>query len=142
MEPGERLADVHLWLRYAREDLTAAEMLADHSLIPARHICWLAQQAAEKALKAALIFAEVDFPRRHDLDGLRNLLPVSWTVKQEHPDLAILSEWAVEARYPGEWPEPVEEDARMAVKQARSVYQSVCRDLLNHGFPLQDVTYS
>jgi hypothetical protein len=44
-------------------------------------------------------------PFWHNLDALRNLLPPGWSVKQEHPDLAELTAWAVEARYPGDWPE-------------------------------------
>ena len=51
MSEIERLAEVHRWLRYAREDLVAAEaMLVQEEVMP-RHTCWLAQQSAEKALK-------------------------------------------------------------------------------------------
>jgi HEPN domain-containing protein len=96
-------------------------------------------QAAEKVLKAVLVFLQIDFPRHHDLDALRNLIPVSWPLKEEHPDLSDLTEWAVEARYPGDWPDATEEDARSAVQQARAVWQSVCRDLASHGFTIEDV---
>jgi HEPN domain-containing protein len=92
----------------------------------------------EKALKAVLVFLQIDFPRRHDLDALRNLIPGTWPLKEEHPDLAELTEWAVEARYPGDWPDATEEDACFAVQQARSVWQSVCRDLASHGFTIED----
>ena len=74
------------WLRFAREDLAEAERLLRFPDAVPRHICWLAQQAAEKALKAALILEGVEFPYRHDLDALRNLLPDGWAVKVEHPD--------------------------------------------------------
>jgi HEPN domain-containing protein len=96
-------------------------------------------QAAEKVLKAVLVFLQIDFPRYHDLDALRNLIPVSWPLKEEHADLSELTEWAVEARYPGDWPDATEEDARSAVQQARAVWQSVCRDLASHGFTFEDV---
>ena len=49
-------------------------MLESASIVP-RHVCWLAQQAAEKAIKAVLVFLQIDFPRSHDLDALRNLAP-------------------------------------------------------------------
>jgi HEPN domain-containing protein len=65
-----------------------------------------------------LVFLEIGFPRCHDLDALRNLIPVSWQLKEEHPDLADRTEWAVEARYPGDWPDATEEDARSAVRTA------------------------
>lgn len=52
-------------------------MIEQEGMIP-RHVCWLAQQATEKALKAILVFLQIDFPRRHDLDALRNLIPDGW----------------------------------------------------------------
>ena len=93
------------WIRFAQEDLQEAERLLGLQEAVPRHICWFAQQAAEKALKAGLVLEGIDFPFRHDLDTLRNLLPPGWSVKPEHPDLAELTAWAVEARYPGDWPE-------------------------------------
>lgn len=54
-------------------------------LVP-RHVCWLAQQAAEKALKAALVLEDIAFPFTHDLDALRNRLPGSWPDHTTHSD--------------------------------------------------------
>lgn len=72
---AERLREVGRWLRYAEEDLRAAQAATrDPELVP-RHACFLAQQATEKALKAGLVYLNIDVPRRHDLDALRNLLP-------------------------------------------------------------------
>ena len=128
MSDPEHRDEALRWLRFAREDLAVAERLLRFPDAVPRHICWLAQQAAEKALKAALILEGVEFPYRHDLDALRNLLPDGWAVKREHPDLAELTVWAVEARYPGDWPEATREDAQQAVAQARGVLDSVVRD--------------
>lgn len=89
-------------------------------------------------MKAVLVFFQIDFPRRHDLDVLRNLIPSGWHLKEEHPDLAELTEWAVEAHYPGDWLDATEEDALSAVQRARGVWQSVCRDLASHGFTIED----
>lgn len=137
MSETEQHVETRRWLRYAREDLEAAEaLMAQRTFVP-RHVCWLAQQAAEKALKAVLVFLEIDFPRRHDLDALRNLAPAGWQVKEEHPDLAELTEWAVEARYPGDWSDANEADARSAVEQARAVWESVYADFIRHGFRLE-----
>lgn len=117
------------WLRYAREDLQTAESMAGRDDAYPRHACWLAQQAAGKALKSALILSQVDFPFSHDLDRLRDLLPDGWRVKKECPDLAELTEWAVQARYPGDMPEAVEADARTATEQAGKVVEAVAADL-------------
>jgi HEPN domain-containing protein len=118
------------WLRYATEDLTAAEkMLSGTDSFP-RHACWLAQQAAEKALKAGLISCDQEFPFTHDLDRLRNLLPDNWQVKAKCPDLAELTEWAVEARYPGDLPEATLAEAKTAVEQANNVINSVLTNII------------
>lgn len=105
MSDPEHVLEAGRWLRYAREDLEAGErMLADSSFAP-RHTCLLAQQAGEKALKAALIYLQADYPHRHDLDVLRNLISGGWEIKSGHDYLSDLSDWAVESRYPGDWPE-------------------------------------
>jgi hypothetical protein len=38
------------------------------------------------------------------------LIPDGWQVKQSQPDLADLTEWAVEVYYPGDWPDAVGAD--------------------------------
>ena len=134
MNEAERVAEVRRWLRYAEEDLLAAEAALEQPSMVPRHACWLAQQSAEKAIKAVLIALQIDFPRRHDLDALRNLVPAGWQFKEDHPDLTTLTEWAVEARYPGEWPEAIDVDAELATQQARALWISVCSDLASHGF--------
>jgi HEPN domain-containing protein len=140
MSSPELIAEARRWLRFAREDLAGAEGSLAHTTFVPRHVCWLAQQAAEKALKAALVFEAVDFPYRHDLDALRNLLPAGWAVKHEHPDLAELTEWAVEARYPGDWPEATVADAHCAASQARAVYESVFADFVRRGVDVQETS--
>lgn len=122
------------WLEYAQQDLKAAQALTNQSESFAQQICFLSQQAAEKALKSALIFLQIEFPFRHDLDMLRNLLPQDWQTPFNHPDLTRLTEWAVEARYPSLTVDPTHEDAAMAVAQASAVVESVQRDLQQHGF--------
>ena len=72
MNATDQLAETDRWLRYAEEDLTTAETLLRQPHVVPRHVCWFAQQAAEKTLKAVLVFLQIDFPRTHDLDVLRN----------------------------------------------------------------------
>lgn len=101
MSEVERLREVDRWMRYAREDLRAASLLAGNGGVP-RAACFHAQQAAEKAIKAIFVFLQTDFPYVHDLNRLRNSLPEGWPVKENLPDLSGLSLWAVESRYPGD----------------------------------------
>jgi len=134
MQATDRLANTAQWLHFAEEDLVTAETFLRHPHVPPRQCCWFAQQAAEKALKAVLIFLQIDFPRTHDLDTLRDLVPESWQLKAAHPDLSDLTRWAVEARYPEDMQGAIEADASEAVEQARSIWTSVSTALAEHGY--------
>ncbi len=137
MRDPEVLRVLRRWLRYAEDDLRSAEILLKQGGVP-RTSCFHAQQAAEKSIKAIFVFLQVDFPLIHDLNRLRDLLPEGWAVKEDFPDLAGLSEWAVEPRYPGDLREATQEDAQAAVEQARNIYEIVLKDLGAHGYDEKD----
>ncbi len=121
------------WLRFADEDLAAAKTLTADISAPARHACYLAQQAAEKAIKAALVLMDIDPPKTHSLDALRDTLPGGWNVQTAFADLAWLSEWNASGRYPGDWPEARHEDAEQAIAEAGSVISSIRGDFARRG---------
>jgi hypothetical protein len=83
------------------------------------------------------VFLQIDFHRIHDLDALRNLLPNDWSMKAKFPDLAALTEWAVEARYPGDWQEANQSDARFAVNQASEILDAIKTDFAVHGLTVR-----
>ena len=122
------------WLRFADDDLKVAEGgVASGAYAP--HIsCFHAQQCAEKVLKSILVFLQINFPYRHDLDEIRDLIPPSWHVKTAFPDLSWLTQWATVGRYPGNWPEATDRDAQDAASQARDIWETVLNDLDQHGF--------
>lgn len=122
-------SDAARWLGYARSDLDAATTLLKHPDHYPRQVCFLAQQAAEKALKSVLVLLQIEFPFTHDLDRLRDLLPDGWRVKRDYPDLADLSIWAVEARYPADMPEVLAADAYRAVHAAEGILFSIEGDM-------------
>ena len=122
---GEQTRVMNEWLRYSEGDLFSARALAKSSDLPARNACYLAQQCAEKALKAALIAAEVEVMRTHDLDALVQRLPKQLQNGFVIFDLSWLSEWCVEARYPGDWPEANTTDATQAITIAENVFALV-----------------
>ncbi len=133
MSDPELLKELARWVRYAGDDLKIAELILEHDQVP-RAACFNAQQCAEKSIKASLVFLQIPFPRTHDLNRLCDLLPEGWDVKVDFPDLAELSKWAVEPRYPGDLMEATEADARDAVKQAGNVYETTLEDLKHHGY--------
>ena len=136
-ESEERVGEAQRWLRFAGEDLIAATALMANAPTFARHVCWLSQQAAEKAIKAGLMLEAIRFPLTHDLDALVNLLPAPWGMRERHPDLAELTEWAASARYPGDDVELTEADAARAMSQARSLYESVVSEFGRRGIGAQ-----
>lgn len=96
------------WLRYAKSDLELARIEKPEGVL-LENLCFHAQQAAEKTLKAALIFLEIDFPRTHNIRTLLDLLPEGVDVPQEVEESAILTDYAVESRYPMSG-EPVDDE--------------------------------
>ena len=57
------------WLFRANEDILVIENLFESEPETfASSICFHAQQAVEKFLKAFLVYHEIDFPKSHDLD--------------------------------------------------------------------------
>ena len=127
------MAEAARWLRYAKEDYSAAVLLLQTDT--PRHACLMAQQSAEKAIKSIYAFLNIPIPRSHDLDLLKNLLPDGWIIKTLFSDLSELSFWAVESRYPGDMPEATREDADTALTMAKAVLDSVQNDLRKQGLP-------
>jgi HEPN domain-containing protein len=130
------------WLTFARDDLAAANQLAGRKGVP-HASAYSAQQCAEKALKAALIAAGVlsagqDPPRIHDLDRLRNMLPVGWDVKRRHRNLGRLTLHGVQSRYPDDsLPAVTGREAAGARRTATSIYSSIKVDLATRGVNVQ-----
>jgi HEPN domain-containing protein/predicted nucleotidyltransferase len=120
--------DEHVWLRYGTEDLQTAERMLEGRGFALRWACYLAQQAAEKAIKAALVSAGIRFPFIHDLANVRDLVPAGTQVAQLEGDLQSLSRWAEAGRYPPE-EEATEEDAREAVALASAIVDAARADL-------------
>ena len=134
----DRLEQTRLWIRQARTDLGMADMVLASGQMDPDPACYHAQQAAEKALKAVLIFLQVQYPFTHDLDAIREQIPRGWGVREEFRNLKKLSDWSFKARYPGGWALPTRADATEATRLARAIYESVLRDLSAHGFPREE----
>lgn len=134
MKPDEsRLEIARQWLDYARSDLELAATRPREGILPGT-LCFLAQQACEKSLKALLVFNCVEFPRTHNINVLLQHLPDDIDIPSRIYEAAGLTEYAVSSRYPGV-SEPVslsEYDA--AVATATAVYEWVSV-LIGHSSP-------
>jgi len=112
--------DPQEWLSRARSNLQQAR--AEVEGVYLEDLCFDAQQAAEKAIKAVLIRRKVAFPYVHDLARLLTLVEQTGQVVPELvKEAAKLSRYAVATRYPGV-EEPVsQEDYRKAVSIAETI---------------------
>jgi len=108
------------WLRYARSDLELARVVRPDEVL-FEGLCFHAQQAAEKALKAVLIAKGVPPPKTHNIRTLLDLLPQELVAPQEIEDAASLTDYAVTSRYPGDFESVDEEEYKEAVRLAETV---------------------
>ena len=83
-------------------------------------VCFHAQQATEKYLKARLQEADIAFEKTHNLIRLLDLvLAVEPTWDAFRPDLGVLNQFAVAFRYPGESAQ--KENAAQAMRISKSL---------------------
>lgn len=91
------------YLRMARRDETAFLALLEIPAVDFSVACFHAQQACEKALKAAMCLLGVEFRRTHDLEALAGQLgDAGCSPAIALDDLRRLTPYAVEFRYDDE----------------------------------------
>jgi HEPN domain-containing protein len=109
-------------MRRARSDLSVARGAVGPETLW-ESLCYPAQQAAEKALKAVLIHLGIEPPRMHHIELLLRLLPAEVTYPPELAGAVRLTEYALETRYPGRESFVTEEEYREAVHLAEAVLE-------------------
>ena len=108
------------WLEDAQADLAIARIPLPRGA-KYEQLCFHAQQAAEKAMKAVLLKRGVDFPFTHNLQALIDLLPEGLLRPLNLVYAVDLNPYAVTTRYPP-GAEPVSaQEYRRALKIAESV---------------------
>lgn len=112
------------WIKIAIEDLQSAEYLYERELF--RMVCYHAQQAVEKILKAVLTEEKIEFSRIHNLLDLRNAVKVSGYDVPLLDEEAIFLNSVYRARYPADigllpTGEPTKEDAEKGLDIARKI---------------------
>jgi HEPN domain-containing protein len=109
------------WLARAKGDLA----LAEAPLPPGgfyEDLCFHAQQAAEKALKAIYLGRGWSFRYVHDLEELlKGLRDRGLAPAQEVGRAVLLTSYAFEARYPGPGEPVTEQEYKQAVDLAKKV---------------------
>lgn len=105
------------WIEKADHDLGAAKILMLHAPEYWDVVAFHCQQAAEKYLKAQLVFQEMPFRRSHDLIYLLDLFAETDPMDKSFYELALQLEAAgVEFRYPEHQIRPTEAELKAAIE--------------------------
>ncbi len=129
--------DPREWLNRAKSNLIQAK--GEEPGVYWEDLCFQAQQAAEKSLKALLLHRGVRFPYVHDLAELIELLEQQGeNIPSGMREVARLTNYAVEARYPGLTEPVTQEEYEMAVTLAEEVVHWVEKALEGYGQELSN----
>ncbi|MXX26862.1 MAG: HEPN domain-containing protein [Caldilineaceae bacterium SB0668_bin_21] len=112
--------DPREWLNRARSNLALAKNRVPGAYL--EDLCFEAQQAAEKSLKAVMVLRGIQFPYVHDISRLVSLIEREGV---EVPEVLLKAEkltiYAVITRYPGVVRPVTEQEYLEAVEIAESV---------------------
>lgn len=108
------------WLRHARSDLALARSPATDDVL-LESLCFHAQQAVEKSIKAVLVNAGIPFPKVHSIERLIDLLPDMVPRTADLIAASQLTGYATVFRYPGAVEPITEEQYQEAVRLAKAV---------------------
>ena len=111
--------DYKSWLDRAKSSLAISKNKSDENIFY-EDLCFQAQQAVEKALKGLLVFYNIEPERTHDLVSLIKELSKYISIPEEINETAILNDYAVQTRYPGDYTPIEEEEYKNAIKIAEN----------------------
>ena len=122
MSPPERFPpdDPREWMNRARSNLVLAQNRIPDAYL--EDLCFDAQQAAEKAIKAVMIARGIEFPYVHDLGSLLSLLEeIEEPVPEAIRTAVSLTTYATATRYPNTGAPVTEQEYQDAVAMAEAV---------------------
>jgi HEPN domain-containing protein len=129
------------WIAFARRDVQAADVLRQHGIY--EESCFHAQQAAEKALKAFLLYNGQTPPRTHDLsDLLTRCLTFDSTLNTIRAECTTLTQYYAPTRYPDVAAAitpaglPGQTEAQRAMDYARGILSAIETRILPPSTPL------
>jgi HEPN domain-containing protein len=123
--PPEEASPAQRWFALAIEDLAAARILIADGSAALRIAGFLAQQAAEKALKAGLFAASIGVPRIHGLNQLLGRYPNVGAPEVDPDDLDLLDPWVIDGRYAADLPDLGRAEADELLQAAHRVVDAV-----------------
>ena len=106
------------WIILADQDMGMAELAIEHQPDFRYSICFHCQQAAEKYLKAYLVFCGIAIKKTHSLVYLLDLVSEHEAISDDlYSTAEILEEYGVDVRYPSYY-KPTNKNIEEAYKAA------------------------
>ena len=122
----EKQAEVQSWLIKSRDDLRAADAAMKATPPVLGVTVYLAQQAAEKAMKGFLTWHDQKFRKTHNLVEIgEQCAAIDISLEPLLRQAAGLTKYAWKFRYPGEPNDPTMEDAERAISVATEVREAI-----------------
>lgn len=126
MQPSNKgVINAEHWLRRAKSNLARAKQPHTEEILY-EDLCFDAQQATEKALKALLLYKKISFRFVHDIGELLTTLEKGKVTIPTNVKLATtLTTYAVETRYPGPFEQVTQDELEEAIAIAEQVLKWV-----------------
>ena len=123
-------SDYRVWVRKAESDRSVIRSCLASPPTAWDMVCFHAQQGAEKLLKAFLVHHGRPYPRIHDMNALlQECAAIDPALAGLEADCRDLTDYAVVSRYPTEFYEPTEPEARELIAAAERIRASILERL-------------
>jgi HEPN domain-containing protein len=123
----DKMSLVQNWFHKAENDLKNAELIlhSEEKEKPFDTVCFHCQQAVEKYLKGFLIFNDMSLIKTHNIEVLLDLLSKKYPAIEQFESAVILTNYAVELRYPDDFYMPDLEETKEAYQIAVKIKEFV-----------------
>ena len=122
------------WLKRSKSNLEIAKAGKVSEDVMYEDLCFQAQQSVEKSLKAFAIKHGRSFPRKHSIGLLLKILEdIGVEIPDQIKEAKILTDYAVETRYPGDYEPVTMDDYNKAITIAEDVYNWVLNKFVEGG---------
>ena len=112
------------WINRAKSNLELAKV-KKNLVIYYEDLCNQSQQSAEKALKGLLIYYGVEPEFTHNIEILINEIKKFTKVPENIKEAALLTNYAVFTKYPGDYEEITKEEYEKSVQLAKECLEWV-----------------
>lgn len=117
------------WIVRAQSNLARAEAGKVNDAVLYEDLCFDAQQAVEKALKGLCVNKGIMFSRTHNIAYLLETISKELMLPPQINEAKILTQYAVEARYPGDYEPVTEEEYAEAFAIAKVIVEWVINEI-------------